>query len=73
MADAIVAITDKAKAILVFEKELTEVNKQIEAERVRHAKVLAEEHRLHEMSLDVLLTRRQAMEQSIFRLGQLGS
>lgn len=69
MTDAIVTITDRARGILAFEQELLAIDARIEAERARHARVLAEESTRYDLAIEVLRTQQLALEQSIFRLG----
>lgn len=57
-SDAVVRITDRARAVLAFAKELELVDRQIADERARHAR-----------TMDVLLTKKQALEKSIFQYG----
>lgn len=58
MSDAIITITDRARAVLAFSDELTKVIREIEAEKARHNALM-----------EALLTKEQALEQSIFQLG----
>lgn len=41
LTDAIVTITERARGILAFEQELRAIDARIEAERARHARVVA--------------------------------
>lgn len=58
MTDIIVKITDRARAVLAFSDEIARVEKEIKEEQARHGR-----------AMDVLHTKRRALEQSIFQLG----
>lgn len=53
----IVKITERARGILAFEEELSRVVDEIEAEKARYAR-----------KMEVLTTKRMALEQGIYRL-----
>ena len=55
---AIVKITDRARAVLALSDELAAVIREIEQEKARH-----------NQTMEVLLTKEQALEQAIHRFG----
>lgn len=59
-SDAIVKITDNARAVLAFDQELAAVEAEIKEERARHAR-----------AMEVLHTKQQALQQAIFKLGAI--
>ena len=54
----VVQITDRARAVIAFAEERDKIIVQIAAEKVRH-----------NQAMEVLLTKEQALEQAIFKLG----
>lgn len=57
MDAAIVTITERAHGVLAFERELQSIEGQISMEQDRHKR-----------QMDVLHTKRQAVDQAIYRL-----
>lgn len=58
VSSSLVTITDRARAVLAFDAELQEVERQIRAEQDRHDQIIS-----------VLAVKRQALEQAILKLG----
>jgi uncharacterized protein involved in exopolysaccharide biosynthesis len=71
MTDTIVEITDRARGILAFDAEITAISERIDAEIQRHAKAVAEEAARYEHKIDALNKLRNAIEKSIYQLGEM--
>lgn len=69
MTDAVVAITDNARAVLALSEELQAVSARCAEERAKHAKAIVDESGRHDRAMQALLVQRSALEQAILKLG----
>lgn len=69
MKDAIVEITERARAVVALSTELDQLDERISSECERHAVTISEETRRHGCKMEAYKLQRNALENAISRLG----